>query len=307
MSIELKNLLQRTLVVPYDDDETERLEKVCSAFVEDEDFNDDTIADLAIMVMTHTSDESQYKKLAELYEQQNGENLTMPKSVCEALGAYVIYKAMAKGDIACNLALLNCMVLMNKKWELTPFPELFVECIEKSLIAVDDESSLELVDDAAFLAKLFGENNELENTTLDDGLLKIMKQTARDAWYHRTHVYINSEELKGYNTYVMVFVALKHIVDSMPWVFLNEQVVPQILELVPNDNSKELTIGEIVEIVRPHYNDEVDLNCQSSILLQVITDKENKAAAWPFMKTTLTVREFAVYLYYELILEKYFE
>lgn len=307
MGIELKNLLQRTLVVPYDDEETERLEKVCAAYVEDEDFNDDTIANLAIMVMTHTPDESQYKKLAELYGQQNSEKLTMPRSVCEALGAYTIYKAMAKEDISYNLALLNCMVLMNKRWEHTPFPELFVECIEKSLKAVDDESMLEVVDDAEFLAKLYGSKNELENTTLDGALLNIMKQTARDAWYHRTHEYINSEKLKGYNTYIKVFIALKNIVDSMPWVFLNEQVIPQILELVPNAKTKELTIGEIVDMVRPYYNEEDELNCQSSILLQVIADEENRATAWPFMKTTLTVREFAVYLYYELILEKYFE
>lgn len=307
MGIELKNLLQRTLVVPYDDEETKRLEKVCAAYVEDDDFNDDTIADLAIMVMTHTPDESQYKKFAELYEQKNGTKMTMPRPVCEALGAYTIYKAMTRGEIAYNLALLNSMLLMNKRWGHTPFPELFVECIEKSLDEVDNESSLETVDDADFLAKLYGNKNELENTTLDADLLNIMKQTARDAWYHKTHEYINCGELKRYNTYIKVFVALKHIVDSMPWAFLNERVIPQILELVPNTKTKALTIGEIANMVRPHYNGEYVLKCHSSLLLQVIADKDNRAAAWPFMKTTLTVREFAVYLFYELILEKYFE
>ncbi|MBR7031675.1 MAG: hypothetical protein IKI06_10660, partial [Prevotella sp.] len=92
MEIKLKNLLERTLVVPYDDEEITRLEKVCEAFAGDEDFNDDTLSDLAIMVLIHTSNDKIKKKLFELYESQNNEMLIIPKSVSEALAAYTIYK-----------------------------------------------------------------------------------------------------------------------------------------------------------------------------------------------------------------------
>lgn len=306
MDIELKNLLQRTLVVPYDDEETARLERVCDAYVQDEDFSDDTVADLAIMVMSHTQDDRSKKKFAKIYEVQNGGSLALSKSVCEALGAYTVYKAASSGDITYNLALLNCMVLMNKRWEHTSFPELFAECIETALRIVDNESRLEMVDDTDYLTKLFGSKDELENTTMDNDSLKIVKQLARDAWYHRTHEYINSEELKGYNTYIKAFVALQYIVNSMPWNFLNERAVEQIKEIASNTKAKELTIEEIVGLVRPYYDIDSELNSHSSLLLQVIADKEHRATGWPFMKTSLSVREFAVYLYYELILEKYF-
>lgn len=306
MNIELKNLLQRTLVVPYDDEETARLERVCDAFAQDKDFSDDTVADLAIMVMTHTQDESLKKKFAKLYEEHNGGSLALSKPVCEALGAYTMYKAVNSGDITYNLALLNCMVLMNKRWEHTSFQDLFAKCIETALRIVDNESKLEKVDDTDYLAKLFGNKGELENTTMDNGSLKIVKRLARDAWYHRTHEYINSEELKRYNTYIKVFVALQYIVGSMPWDFLNERAIDQIKEIVPNTKTKELTVEEIVDMLRPYYDVETELNSHSSLLLQVIANKEHRATGWPFMRTSLSVREFAVYLYYELILEKYF-
>ena len=305
MEIKLKNLLQRTLVVPFDVEETELLEKVCETYVDDEDFSDDSVADLAIVVLTHTPNEHVKKKLAELYEELRNESLSMAKPVCEALAAYTLYKATDNGDIANNLAMLNCMVLMNKRWEHTPFPDLFAACIEKSQKEVDNMCRLESVDDAVFLTKLYGNNNELEETALDSELLKILKQLARDAWYHRTHDYINSEELKKFNTYIKAYVALEHIVSSMPWDFLNERVITQIKELVPNTKAKAMTIEAIAEMLRPYYDKKKEPSSHSSLLLHVIADKEHRAMTWPFMKTKLTVREFAVYLYYELILEKY--
>ena len=307
MEIELKNLLQRTLVVPYVEEEIECLEKVCEEYVNDEEFNDDTVADLAIMVLTHTTDEHIKKKLYKLYEMQKGESLTMPRPVCEALAAYILYKAISNGETANNLALLNCMVIMNKRWEHTPFSELFGACIDRSLKEVDRLSRMEVVDDVDFLTKLFSNNNELENTAFDIDKLNIVKQLARDAWYYRTHEYINSESLKQYGTYAKVYVALEQIVSTMPWNFLNNRVIDQIKEIVPNTNAKILTIEEIADMVRPLYDKTKELICHSSLLLHVIADKEHRAVSWPFMKTTLTVREFAVYLYYELILEKYLD
>ena len=307
MDIELKKLLQRTLVVPYNDEETARLEKVCESYLQDDDFNDDTVADLAIMVMTHIQDDRLKSKFANLYEVQNGEKLIISKPVCEALGAYTVYKAVFSENVIYNLALLNSMVLMNKRWEHSSFPELFAKCIEKALEVVDNESLLEIVDDSVFITQLFGDKNELENTTMDSDSLKILKRLARDAWYYRTLEYINSDKLKGYNTYTKAYIALKHIVASMPWFFLNERAVDQIKEIVPNTNAKELTIEEIADMVRPFYDPDQKLNCNSSLLLHVIADKDHRAVGFPFMKTTLSVREFAMYLYYELILENYFE
>ena len=306
MEKKLKNLLERTLVVPYDDEEITRLEKVCEAFAGDEDFNDDTLSDLAIMVLIHTSNDKIKKKLSELYESQNNEMLIIPKSVSEALAAYTIYKNIEDSPSTHQLALLNCMVLMNKQWEQTPFPELFAECIDLSLKGIGEECLLESVEDTDFLTKLFNSKNELLNSTIDNEKIKILKQLARDAWYHRMSEYIKSEELKPYESYAKVYVALNHIVNSMPWDFLNERAIEQIKEIVPNAETKALTIKEISDMVRPLYNTEFDLNCNSSLLMHVIADQEHQAASWPFMETTLTEREFAVYLYYELILEKYF-
>lgn len=307
MDIKLDNLLEGTLVVPYSDEEIERLEAVCTAVLDGDDFNDDTVADLALMVLTHTSD-AQLKKMFEMpYQVQYEKELNIPRSVCEALAAYTVYKAIEKGDITYQLALLNCMIVMNGRWDHQSYPELFAQCVETAVVAVDGKSDADDVDDKAFLQMLFGEKEHLSGASLDGENLPAMKNLARDAWYFRTREYIEGEALKGYSTYERVFVGLSHIVDSMPWNFLNQRVLQQIRELAPRSNAKELTVAEIIEQVRPHYNRGMELNSQSSILLQLLADPEYGGKNWEFMKTTLSVRQFAVYLYYELILEKYFD
>ena len=95
-----------------------------------------------------------------------------------------------------------------------------------------------------------------------------------------------------------------HIVDSMPWVYYNELPMRQIEEIVPNEKAKAKTIEEIVEIVRPLYDTKKDISCKSSVLLHLIAEDDEALDTLPFVKTRLTVRQFAVWLYYELLLEK---
>lgn len=307
MEVKLKNLLEGALVVPYDEGTITRLETVCDSFIEDEDFNDDIITDLAVIVLTHTQNAVIKGRFEKSYQSQNEGFISLPRSVIEALSAFTINKALEKDEVSYYLALLNCIVLVNGRLEHVSFPELFADCVEKSIQGVDSLATLENVEDETFINDLFKENSSLIGSTMDAPKLLVIKKLVREAWYHRMKEYIDSEELQEYSAYEKVFVAIRHIVNNMPWTFLNQQAMQQIRDLTPLSNEPPLSIKEIIDKVRPLYANEDSLSCSSSILLQVIADKDAKAATWPFMNSTLTVREFAVYLYYELLLEKNFE
>ena len=304
MEIALKKLLEGALVVPYSDEEIERLEKVCSAVLEGNEFSDDTVADLAIMVLTHIPNTVLKDEFETEYEAQNETKITLPRSVCETLAAYTVYKAIEKDDVAYQLALLNTMVIMDEKWEHVPYPELFAYCIEKSIATVDGKANMGDVADESLFTQIF-DGQKLKGQSVDDTMLAAMKSIARDAWYHRTQAFLDGEELKEHSTYIKVFVGLSHIVDSMPWDFLNQRVLEQIRTIVPRGNAKELTIAEIIEQVKPYYDTERDLNSHSSILLHMMADDDYEGHDWVLVNSKLSVRKFAIYLYYELMLEKY--
>lgn len=307
MNITLNELLNKTLIVPYEDEVVERLGEICNEYVTDDDFNDDDVAELAVMVLTHKPDPALKEKLEESYEAKYSESFTIPKSVCEMMAAYCLMLAIEQEKLTFYLALLNTMIIQCGQLEHLPYASFFAEAMEKALQTVDAECKMEEADEKAFVNKLFSDKGDALNAALDEEDKLAMKRLVRNAWYYKTKEYINGEQLEGLTTYAKVFKGLEHVVASMPQVFFNEQAIQQIKELVPTENAKEKTVEEIVKMIRPHYNAERELSCNSSVLLHIIADEEHSYAALPFMKTKMTVRQFAVWLYYELLLEKYFD
>lgn len=306
MDITLNELLDRALVVPYNDETVERLVEVCNSYLKDKDFSDDDVADLVIIVLTHGQKPEFTMKLEELYVEKYEDAFVIPRCVSETLAFYILLLAMDEEDISYNLALLNTMVIQNGQLERLPFAEILAPIIQRSLKAVDAEAEMEHVGGKEFLKKIFLEDNET-STDIGNDDIPIIRSLARDAWYYKTSEYIKGEQLKGLITYTKAYTALEYIVGSMPWVFKNERVMEQIGEIVPANTAKAKTVEEIIDMVRPYYNKEKDLKCRSSILLQIIADEKHPYGLLPFMKSKMTVREFAVWLYYELLIEKYYE
>lgn len=306
MDITLNELLDRTLVVPYSEEMVERLSEVCSRFFKDKNFNDDYVADLAIMVMTHNLKKEFATKLEELYVEQFEDTFAIPRCVSETLAFYILLLAMDEEDLNYKLALLNTLVIQNGQLERLPYADILAPIIEKSLKDIDSETELEQVNESEFLKKIFAEDSETPMSIGDEDI-SIVKNLAREAWYFKTSEFIHGDHLRGLTTYAKVFAALEYIVNSMPWVFKNERVMEQIRAIVPTNTAKTKTVAEIVDMVRPYYDKNKDLRCRSSVLLHIIADQKHPYGLLPFMNSKMTVREFAVWIYYELLLEKNFE
>lgn len=306
MEISLNELLDRTLVVPYDEETVTRLDEVCNSYVDDEnEFNDDSIADLIVIVLTHNSVTTLKSSLEKLYQEKNEEEFKIPRSVCETLAAYMLMLAMEKDNITYKLALMNTLIIQNGHLDELPFATFFASAVQDALSASDKEGELEKTEETAFVKKLF-DPKITKPFSLDEEERRITQNLARKAWYYDMREYIDGDQLRGLQVYAKVYKAITHIVYSMSWQTYNQQAMNQIKRIVPPQNKDAKTIEEIVRMVRPLYDQNMDVRCHSSVLLQVIADESHEYNKMGFMKSKLTARQFAVWLYYELLLEKYF-
>lgn len=306
MEISLNELLDRTLVVPYEEETVNRLERVCNCYVDDENnFSSDSVADLMMIVLTHSPVSSLKTGLEKLYQEKYDEMFVIPKSVCETLAAFMLILAMRKDNISYKLALLNTLIIQNGQLDKLPFAIFFAEAVQDALHYIDKEGELERRDETAFINRLFngGKNTPV---SLDEDDLHITKNLARKAWYYEIREYIEGDRLKGLQTYSKVFKSLTYIVNSMPWDFYNEHAMRQIKEITGNSNSKTKTIEDIIKIVKPLYDSQKKVKYRSSVLLQLLAGEKHEYSKLAFMKSKLTVREFAVWLYYELLHEKFY-
>lgn len=98
---------------------------------------------------------------------------------------------------------------------------------------------------------------------------------------------------------------LSHIVNSMPWFFINQRF-GNILDLLDIDSVEQnQTIETIVQTLKGKV-ELPEIQCKSSILLLMMQENDTLQKL-SFSRTTLTPREFGAYIYYELMSEKYFE
>ena len=99
---------------------------------------------------------------------------------------------------------------------------------------------------------------------------------------------------------------LDGLVDSMPWELYNEQSLSQIRQITKQAKPSKNTIRQIVEKVAPVV-DEFECLDDSSVLLRVISESNDELRSSSFTDKQLSAKEFALYLYYELLLEKHYE
>ena len=229
MEISLNELLDRTLVVPYDEETVNRLDKVCNWYVNDEDsFNVDSVANLMMIVLTHSPVTSLKVSLEKLYQEKYDEIFVIPRSVCETLAAFMLVLAMEKDNISYKLALLNTLIIQNGQFDKLPYADFFAKAVQDALsdIDIDKEGELGKTDETAFINRLLN-GKTITSVFTDDNDLHIVKDLARKAWYYEIREYIEGEQLKGLQTYAKVFMSLTYIVNSMPCCFYNEQAMRQ--------------------------------------------------------------------------------
>lgn len=105
--------------------------------------------------------------------------------------------------------------------------------------------------------------------------------------------------------FARIFVALCKMVHETSYCYYDYPFYLKSMKLLNNDECKcRKSIGKIIDSVQS-YADEwpENLNSNSSLLLRLIKN-ENKDSISTMLTTQLGIKEFTVYLYYELMVEE---
>lgn len=308
---ELDNLLKGCLIIPYDKEIVSKFSEVCKLYVQSHN-SDNDIAEMALFVFTKQRNDKFKKELEDMYMEQFSIEFNLPQCTLKAFATHIIELILSEeNNIGINsLALINCMVVLNQNFKQVPYPKVFSKYMN-----VFDKYFIEhgildtTTDDIEILNNIFKmENDELKEVSINDinEYLPSIHSLARDAWYYRIQQYLLSNDVLDIKCiHQRIYVALIHIVESMPWYFINQQF-HQMLKLLLPEQEEPVMISEIANIIKNNINNNTNPNHNSSILLRLLQNDE-ELLRLPFVRTYLTPKEFAIYLYFELMLEKKFK
>lgn len=305
MEMNLKDMLTDSLVVPFDDEVVEKLEEVCKEYAQSAEVKQ-VISRIAISILTNQPYSEIKCELEGFYSTKFGDTIHLPKCVMRALSAFIIYLMLENSkDIWYFMAVRNCMVLYHGEFCSMPYPQLFLYIVKHTDRQLEELSMLDDLYEKSFIEKIFKDELTTGDLALDDNK-KILKNIARDAWYFRTQKMLKSTSLNGNNLFEKVYQTMNSLVDSMPWELCNQQHVSQIQQMTLKTHQKKVSVRKIVEKTKPVV-DEFEALDDSSILLRVLSNENDELWNTSFMERTMSIKEFALYLYFELLLEKHYE
>lgn len=311
--VTLEVLLKGCLIIPYEEEIIAALSEVCKSY-SNEHHSDDDVAVLAIAVFTKGSLDDLKSKIEKIYNEKVEKKIRLPKCTMRAIATYIIelmIEEVEDESSAINvLALMNCMIILNKHENEIPYPEVYgsyMSEFDKYYVQKGklNNNAPEDCMNLAFGCDDDGNFNSVSGSELTEHIDSI-RHFLRNAWYYDTEKYLTSINVcKISNLYERVFTALSHIVNSMPWFFINQRF-GDMLDLLDIDSIEQnQTIEVIVQTLKGKVELPEILQCKSSILLLMMKGNDTLQKL-SFSKTTLTPREFGAYIYYELISEKYF-
>lgn len=311
----LKRFLEGSVVIPYSDNILEAICTACHSYNKDEDINRFELFENMVECFLTGKDDKNFHAFLNDYVEKEGTLTVLPNVVVQRIAGYKSYLMVMEADCEEDSSIMatifmNYILLIKKRLNNIPCSDLILEIYNKHLSCyIKDNDKLRNLNDTG-LIKTIAEaddpiailNEKEDETNINKQLLVLAKLAA----FYQYDKIFNGNDVKNIeDPFARIFVALCKMVHEMSYSYYDYPFYLKSMELLSNDECKSRkSIGKIIDSVQS-YADEwpKNVNSNSSLLLRLIKN-ENRESISTMLTTQLGIKEFTVYLYYELMVEK---
>jgi hypothetical protein len=302
MDISLKSMLNGAMAIPYSNELIDTLERACQSYI-----SEDVLmrVDELIVAFVKGDITSQFKDYIRSAMNEEGFHEVPTNDVFVRLAQYIVVATISDDEdelrkSICASKLMNYMLVV--KAMKRPVPNI------KSLLGIYDYHLSHYLEDVDKL-------QEDENSTLrsyvpeaefpfevseDDG--QTLRLVFKEAELYRIERLLTSEEVQIINNpFVRVYVGLCKMFENMPYYFYNldlNRIVGLLIRLEEEKKRKKLS-NIIDDILLSKYVFEGKYS-KTSVVLRMVNNREYIIDG----DLMLPVKEFAIYLYFEILTEK---
>ena len=311
----LKRFLEGSVVIPYSDNILEAIDTACHSYNKDEDINRFELFENMVECFLTGKDDKNFHAFLNDSVEKEGTLTVLPNVVVQRIAGYKSYTMVMEADCEEDSAIMatifmNYILLVKKRLNNIPCSDLILEIYNKHLSCyIKDNDKLRNLNDAG-LIKTIAEAadpiailNEKENETNINKQLLVLAKSA--AFYQYDKMFNGNDVRNIEDPFARIFVALCKMVHETSYCYYDYPFYLKSMELLSNDECKcRKSIGKIIDSVQSYADEWPEyLNSNSSLLLRLIKN-ENKDSISTMLTTQLGVKEFTVYLYYELMVEE---
>lgn len=300
-NIDLNQILDGATAIPYSDTLITTLDTACHTYKIDNEF--ERVDELVVGFVTGIIPNELIKHIEEAMREQEFHEIPT-NDVLVRLAQYIVLETILENEDELNKAicaskLMNYMLVTKALKRPIPNVDTLLKVykyhISEYLKDVDTVPENIQTDIRATIPE---ENFPLEISEEDADALRLI---FKEAELYRIEHWLTSDEIQNIESpFVKVYIGLSKMFDHLAYCFYNIDLKKVIRLLLNNTRKARKKLSNIIEeLVQSKC--EFNANCsETSVILSMIKG-ENQVDSGNVM---LTIEEFAVYLYYELLTEK---
>ena len=305
----MQRLLNEVVVTPYDPEITNRLAKICDAMV-DEVMVENIDRYIASFVYNKPDGEIKQEveeKYSEMYPEEDP--LVLPPLFTIVLSQYITLEAIntkleGMNQATASLILMNYMLYRKGTLTRLILPNHIAEMYGKLDAYIEEQDTINCGKEQNHLGDILSNPDYLIKHYNDADVQREVREMAKmSILFKQQAIAAKYQQENQKNIFVKVYEYLKDIIKESQWLFMRNDVKHILLEVVSEEEQKKQTtiegvVGELIkaEVTLPYETPEA-----SSLLLKYIIKEEPIPVE--IKSKRLTVMEFGVYVYYELLLE----
>ena len=314
----IKRFLEGAAVIPYNDELLSLIDEACHSYIsEEEEIKYEDIEKMAECFLWGIGVE-EFQSI--LNDSINNENTikTLPKVVIQRLAAYECYIMIMEEEderISSIMATIFMNYILSVKTRLKSIPcgdlihEIYNKHISKYIrkndrvCDIEDFDLIKGIAEAEDAVKYITETAEEKTNEMQvNDLLKELAKSAAYYKYDRALRDSFSEEIQ--DPFVKVFFAVCNLMKHTEYCYYSYLFFPKIMGLLDKtEQNKRTKISKIMESLRPNADRFVNKSLSGSSLILRLLHGDKIPSRDVLNATQISVKEFCVYLYYELLIE----
>lgn len=308
---DLKKMSQDVLVMPFSDEIATALHEFCMTQTEDIDYS--KMSKLIMSMLSRTDETDLYHKVFDyLTDKEIGLGFDL-KVIVPILTEYIILLSIEEEEdpesqAIYSLMLKNALLGVVKGNAKVANVEGMAKCYSIYKDFLNGDKSYEEDNGNDLIEKVL--DNEGETISFDEaGEIDKLKSLIFDAACYRYQKLKEGLEGDGDTDVKEVFYLVDTLVSQTPWIYAEEDISSSLDELFRkleiHDVSFSLRV--IIEELKTNMEDDADNEYNSTSLILRLINKENVGLGLMDDNVKITLKEFAIYLYYEMLTEYFLD
>lgn len=301
MNIDLNQILDGATAIPYSDTLISTLDTACHTYKIENEL--ERVDELVVGFVTGIIPNEFKKHIEETMREQEFHEIPT-NDVLVRLAQYIVIETILENEDELNKAicaskLMNYMLVTKALKRPIPNADSLLEVYEyhiseylKDVDTVPEDIQTDI------RTTIPAEDFPLEISEEDADALRLI---FKEAELYRIEHWLTSDEIQDIESpFVKVYIGLSKMFDHLAYCFYNIDLKKVIRLLLNNTKKARKKLSNIIEeLVQSKC--EFNANCsETSVILSMIKGKNQVDSG----NVMLTIEEFAVYLYYELLTEK---